>query len=334
MDISSGWQLYRLTLYISGLPAWCARFVTNLENRALVFEDLMSLQYKMRDKYIKYDRNHTFQALKTLARFHSTSIIREEEMSKLQQRPYRLQDEYAKYLTEGHIQEHNAWFSQSSKGALTAIREFSKYRKDKSVMKIIEQRWFQVWNSALCLSDPSSEQRNVIAHRDLWNNNLLFHYKKLEDGTAVPDDCVLVDFQGVRCQPPAGDVMMLLHCNLEPQIRKRNLNEFLDFYYDELQGILRNNGVDLRHVIPKDVFYKSAKEQNLWGMVLHAAVVQAFWLEDDLTMKMFNDAENFAQNLLKDRSTYIKAMMQRSDHYKQKILETMEEFVEDYILIE
>lgn len=311
------------------MKPWSSKLVANLE-KAVVFDDLTSLQYQMRDKNIKFDMQHTLEALRTLARFHASSIIYEEQMTKKQNKPYRLNDEYGQYFDSAHFDEADQWFAQCRIGALLVIREYSKYKNvGEDLLKIIEDRWNDVWYSALSYKDT---ERSVICHRDLWNNNLLFHYQKREDGTLVPDDCILVDFQAITYEPPGRDIMFLLHCNLEPQFRKDNLDELLEFYFNELKHILLKYGVRVEDIIPKESFVRSTKECNLWGLVAHAALVQVVGLDDNLTIKKFSDATQFQEVVWHDRCTYLREMVQESDFYKRIITTPLEEIVEDYIL--
>ncbi|XP_061720260.1 uncharacterized protein LOC133527298 [Cydia pomonella] len=317
---------------IPGMQPWSAKFVSCLEN-AVVFEDLSALQYEMRSRFAKFDEQHTKQALQALARFHASSIIFEETRSKELQRPYTLEEQYNEKLGTGGFVETDSWFIQCRIGALEAVKTFSKYR-NLDVMKIIEKRWNTVFNSILILAEPSKVHRNVLCHRDLWNNNMLFHYEKLEDGSVVPDNCVLVDFAAVRCMPPAGDVMQLLHCNLTPHYRKQNLDTFLSYYYDELKLVLGNQNIDIEEFLTKDDFMSSAKELNLWGLVTHACLMQTFWLNDDMMTNISKDSALFDEIMLNDKTTFMKNMMENDDGYKNVILEVLEEFIEQYILNE
>ncbi|XP_073956893.1 uncharacterized protein [Choristoneura fumiferana] len=315
----------------AGLRPWSPRLVARLED-ALIFEDLSALQYKLRDRHNKFDKQHILQALQTLARFHSSSIIFEEKKSKELERPYRINDEYEQYLGKGGYTKDSSWFVQCRTGALEAVKAFSKYKNNKDLMNNFDRKWCEVFNSALDLCDTSTEYRNVMCHRDLWNNNILFHYKCPSDKNMEPDDCMLVDFQAVRYMPPAGDVMQLLHCNLDPQFRKDNLNEFLNFYYEELKIILWNNKVNIHDIMTKYNFLMSAEKQNQWGIVAHACLVQTFWLDDDLTAEHFDDSGKFNENMSENKASFIKLVIEKDDSYKQMLMKVFDEIIQEYCL--
>ncbi|KAL4713996.1 hypothetical protein ACJJTC_005627 [Scirpophaga incertulas] len=311
------------------MKPWSARFVTALHD-ALVFEDLNTLHYKPCNKFERFDTLHMLRALEALARFHASSIILEEKKSKVLGRPYLIQNEFEQYLDKGGYIESDVWFQQCAAGALEAVKMYSKYNSEKLV-KQITKKWITVWNSALSLSNCSDRYRNVICHRDLWNNNILFRYQKIGQ-ILIVDDCVLVDFQAVRCQPPAGDVMLLLYCNLEPTFREQNMSAFLNHYYKELKNILKHYNIPVENIMTDAQYLESAEEQRLWALIVCACLMPQFWIDEDLTTEIVSDSTQFENILSKDKASFIKKMMQTNADYREKIMEIFDEIVERYIL--
>ncbi|KOB72621.1 putative Juvenile hormone-inducible protein [Operophtera brumata] len=311
-------------IHVSDLKPWSAPFITGLKS-AMVFEDMNALQYKLRDKFKRFDEAHTFEALKTLTRFHASSIIYEEKRSKELGRSYSLNEDFEEYLNKGGYENKDTWFSQCRNGCLKAIKNFSNYSKTE--ISVIESLWFDVWSAAVAQTDPSPEYRNVICHRDLWNNNLMFHYQDENK----PDDCVLVDFQAVRYHPPSGDVMFLLYCNLDPKYREENMKKFLNFYIEELHRILVDNGID-PNVITKEKFFESAELQRQWGLITCACLIPQFWIDDEVITNIFTDTVQFDNNLRKDKASFITKMMESNPDYKEKVMEIFEEIVDRYCL--
>lgn len=297
----------------------------------MVFQDLSALDYKIRNIFERFDRSHTLQALRTLSRFHASSIIFEEKRRKLVHRVYTINEEFEAILSVGGYKMTNPWFVQCMNGALETVKQFSIYRENHELMSKIERGWQQIWSEALQLSNFSSKYRNVICHRDLWNNNILFHYEKIGD-KIEPDDCLLVDFQAVRCQPPAGDIMLLLYCNLDPKFREANMTYFLNYYYQELSSNLLRNEVDIKTIITKEQFAASAEEQRLWAVVVCACLIPQFWIDDDLTTDTFSDTAQFDEILSKDKASFISKMININKDYKKHVLEIFEEIVERYCI--
>ncbi|CAH0585756.1 unnamed protein product [Chrysodeixis includens] len=323
------YSVIKKKIEVPGLKPWAATLITALKD-AMVFEDLKASHYKLHNKFERFDLPHTLQALRTLARLHASSIIFEENKRKEGKDGYTINDEYEQNLDRGGYHLASDWFSQCMTGALEPFRAFSKY--NETDLDLIETNWCDVWSAAMDLSNCSPKYRNVICHRDLWNNNIMFCYSKTEDGRLEPSDCQLVDFQAIRYQPPAGDVMLLLCCNLDPKFREENLEMFLRFYHEELKKILNNYNVDIADVIPWNEFVTSAEEQRQWGLVVCACLIPQFWLDDDFITDTFMDNAQFDEILSKNKGLFITKMMENNLDYKQKVMEIFEEIADRYCL--
>lgn len=312
---------------MNGLKKWSPNLLAYLDD-AMIYEDLTYLGYKNRNKLCRFDLAHTLQALETLATFHSTSLIYEE--NKRKNIRYSLYDEYEKYLDVGGYSENSLWFVQCMSGALEAVHTFSRHQGNVDTMKLVEQKWKHVWFDALKLCNYSTVHRNVICHRDLWNNNLLFHYKENNE----PDDCIFVDYQAVKLQPPAGDVMTLLHCNLDSEFREKNLDTFLSFYYDKLRSILQDNEINIDNILPKSEYLVTIEKQRKWGLIVSACLIPQIMLNDELITKIFTDTERFEDIMTMNKGNFIKEMIKNNKYYKDTVMEIFDEIIDRYIINE
>ncbi|XP_023936063.2 uncharacterized protein LOC112044444 [Bicyclus anynana] len=323
------YTVIREKINLLDVEPWSAELIMTL-NEAVVLEDLNFLQYTTRNKHETFDQQHTLIALQALARFHAGTFVYEEKKRK-HLKEYVINDEHEEVLNRGGYMKSDPWFTQCMIGALEAIKSFSKYNMIPQTLREIENKWAKVWDLALDFSHDSNEYRNVICHRDLWNNNIMFRYKEV-NGKLVPDNCVFVDFQAVTCQPPAGDVMLLLICNLDPKFREENMTNFLKFYYQELKDILARYNVTITDIMPFDQFLSSCEKYKLWGLVITACLVPQFWVDDDLTLTYFSDTVSFREILTEDKGSFIKNMMASNDDYRNKVMQVFEEIVDAYCL--
>lgn len=312
-----------------GIKPYCPNMVAALKD-VIVFEDLNAIGYKIKDKFERLDKAHALQGLRTLARMHASSIIFEEKKKAELNTSYSLSDDYQVLSNEAGYQETNSWFIQGHQGALEVIKVYSKYGQKDRLQKV-EKNWINIWNTALQISRCSKEHRNVICHRDLWNNNILFHYKDNSENSE-PDECVFVDFQAVYYQPPACDVMLFLHCNLSRKLREENMDTFLDFYHKELEAILQQHDINIADIIPKESFRASAEQQRQWGLIAFACLMPVIFIDDETTTRIFTDTKQFDQILNKDKGSFIKTRMKENLDYKNLLLETFEEIIERYCL--
>lgn len=318
-----------LSLFNSDLKPWSANFVMLIED-AIVFEDLNALKYESNNKFSRFDVQHTLQALEALARFHGSSILYEEKRRTEQKsEQYLITDDFPVLLEKSGYKASCPWFQQCMKGALESVKTFSNYDNEKIIR--IESSWVNIWNEAISLSS-SSKLKKVICHRDLWNNNILFHYRKDGKGNFQPDDCVFVDFQAYEYEPQASDVMLLLYCNLEPIMREENMDFFLNYYYGELKVLLMDYGICLEMVIAKEEFLKSAEEYRKFAAVVCSCLMPQFWLDDNLATEIFTNTERFNDILWHNKAEFIKTMMENNYDYKQKVMEIFEEIVERYCI--
>lgn len=322
----SFYSLIRKNMMVAGLKPFSSRLIATLDD-AMVFEDLNALGYKVKNKFDKFDLDHTLQSLNTLARFHASSIIFEERRSIELQRNYSMNEDFNQFFDEAGYRESNVWFQQCMNGALETVRSYSKYNKEE--LELIDARWSQVWLSALNLSSCSSVYRNVLCHRDLWNNNIMFLY---EDRTGNPTDCLFVDFQAIRYQPPASDVMLLLCCNLDKKYREANLSTFLNYYYTELQLCLEISNLNIINSFTKEELYLSAQEQRKFGLIVSACIIPQIWLDDEFTTKTFSDPNQFKKILTIDKGKFIKKNMEHNLNYRKTVMEIFEEICDRYCL--
>lgn len=278
----------------------------------------------------RFDLNHTKCALRALARFHGSSIAYNNMRTNQLKRKFTMNEDFNDILDRAYFYTNDPWFKQCAQGSLAAIKTFSKYGKNPDILKLINKKWASIWSTDEF--DYPAEKLKVICHRDLWNNNIMFQYTDVGNNNLIPEHAVFVDYQGVRYQPPATDVMMLLHCNLEPEFREANMVYFLKYYYDELDRLLESCNISLQFFMSQEEFFMSAEKCRKYGLIFSACLMPAVYFDDTLMTDIFSDSERFNDILFKNKSEFIIKMMNELPDYKKLLLCIYEDIVERYCI--
>ncbi|XP_055853499.1 uncharacterized oxidoreductase dhs-27-like [Episyrphus balteatus] len=86
------------------------------------------------------------------------------------------------------------------------------------------------------------EPMGLITHTDFWSNNLLL---KNRPDPSKEDNCVILDWQMVTYSRATNDIALLMISSLTSDVRRKNTESLLDFYYDCLKKNLLKVNVDL-----------------------------------------------------------------------------------------
>ncbi|XP_023289041.1 uncharacterized protein LOC105696161 [Orussus abietinus] len=221
------------------------------KDRIIVMEDITVLGYVMPDKYKPLDFQHTALMLKAIARLHSRSLILDERLHLNGQSIWNL---YGEKLGEVIFRKDNSalrMLDATLMGINRIIEEVGRIKEFNSHEVDVLKKRVKTWSYKMShLLSPSAKYRNVICHRDIWANNLMFKYGA--DGN--PQGCCLIDFQLFRYSPPAIDVELSLHVNTDRRTRDEYYDNFIRIYYTELTEALAEEGLDEKHCLPWEIF--------------------------------------------------------------------------------
>lgn len=224
----------------------------SLPHELFVLDDLSAENYKVAP--VKHDLNHLKMALKSIAKFHATSVVYEEKMSILKGRKYSLYDEFKDVFAdslyrkdEDYLGRH--WFLNCTNtiSKLIEISPLKDNEKLKENLKIYREKIYEI-------VAPSTHFNNVLCHGDLSIVNLLFKY---DSESNIPMDCKLIDFQALRYTPPAHDVMTYIYLTADSQIRKKHLNELLEWYHLHFHHELDEHCMDKDNHVVLEMFRES-----------------------------------------------------------------------------
>ncbi|PSN36161.1 hypothetical protein C0J52_17002 [Blattella germanica] len=145
-------------------------FYSTTKPKSIVLEDLKKSGFKMADVSLGLDLKHTLLVLKTLARFHATSHV-------LYQSNQHYFDEY---LTSKQTDEQNMpmkTFLHTNVPCLAEeVQKWEEFKEKyyKPLLSLADTS-FELW---LRCYKRDEHGFNVLAHADLWFNNIMFKYSE------------------------------------------------------------------------------------------------------------------------------------------------------------
>lgn len=177
------------------------------------------------------------------------------------------------------------------------------------------------------MEQSSDEFANVICHRDIWRNNMMFQFKK--SGYEEPENCVILDFQICRYLPPAIDVLLAIYLNTNRSNRNEFYNHYLTYYYSALQQQLNNFNMSINDIMKWEEFMKSVNYYKIIPLIFNAVYIQLTHLPagtlDSLRKNNLAKYNSFAHV---DRDDVVMDAMEKDDYFKEYIVDSVEELIE------
>ncbi|XP_030021224.2 uncharacterized protein LOC115440870 [Manduca sexta] len=289
----------------------------------LVLPDLSAEGYASRHHLDTLDLSHVLITATSLARFHA-AYANYESKKCVNNVPYNILNDYGDIMEEPTFKE-SPWLRAAAKLTANFLATFSTKYRSVDLESVLNVLYVEACDSLRDYEDTV----NVLLHKDLWMNNIMFKY---ENG--VPVNAILVDFQCLRYAPPAFDLMVFLYLTTSRSFREKHEGEVLRHYYNTFCSLLddktteriRNLGYD------KEEFLDWCNRSRMFGM-LETITIFPFVLMDPKTAeKTFDDPDTYAKYLHEDRSEPVIAYANKCSVYKERQVEVCEEFVERYVL--
>lgn len=290
------------------------------EDRVIVLDDL-SVDYVNVNTKIT-DKETMEVIIKNLAKLHASSLIYEENQTKLLKRKFRLIDGNETDFDESFYNESNKYGVKASiKGVLKEIDLFDHtllLPNGNDFKEIVEKLCLKIYDHV----KPSIKYRNVLSHGDLWSNNFLLKF----DDFNKPIECKFVDFQLMRYVPPSQDLLSLIYLTTNRDFRKRYMYELIGFYYATLEKYMKLYGYNLNTLIDFKQFMDSCENEKLFALILTATYFQLILIDGDFLENFFADKELYNKVFMEDRSILITSYIDKSDEYKERLRESIQDF--------
>lgn len=177
-----------------------------------------------------------------------------------------------------------------------------------------------------CIFDlqPSFQKyRRTFCHRDLWEKNIFY--------TKAPEDlrCLLIDFQIACYCPPGVDVLFFLYLNTNRSNRKKNLQDYLDYYYNCLEKFTAEFQVNVQDHVTREEFDASCKEYKSLVLTLTGIYTPVVFLPEGYlgTMKM-EDPKRYHSLMHVNRNDFALECIEKFKDAGVIALDAIEELVE------
>lgn len=263
-----------------------------VNNGCMVLEDLTERDFKTLANYRQnyFNLNELLSLVKTLAQFHSASIILEEIEGVSIKKTYKNE---LKQVNFSNDENHPRY--KVAKSSSQAIIDYLKTLKDYDAEVAEKLRY--IWcNEMAEYSEPCEKFRNVIVNADLWANNIMMNANL---------ECILVDFQFARIGPPAFELLMTLYLNASSDMLQNNMNYFIDVYYKNFANNLSKYNLNADEVFNKNDFLDSLEYFKIPALIEAIYNGQIIWISEETTNYIMKNEEIYEEYIFNNRSKFI-----------------------------
>lgn len=292
----------------------------------LVMPDQAALGYTQRHYLHTLDLPHVLTVTASVARFHASYANLATTKSRNSRRPYHFLDEYGHIMKEPTFFD-SPWLRACGKVSASFLHTFSKkYNTDN--IPDLEEKLIKLYIESSEHFRDYNDTLNVLIHRDLWINNIMFKYA---DG--VPVNALLLDFQCLRYGPPAFDLNIFLYLTTTRNFREQNEREVFDHYYsvftESLDDATKQRLEELGYT--HEEFLSWCGKSRMFGMILAIGIFPYVLMSPDAASRYFDDPLTY-DRYLEDRSEPTVEYSRQCPVYRDRQVDITEEFVERYIL--
>ncbi|XP_052753395.1 uncharacterized protein LOC128201203 [Galleria mellonella] len=303
---------------------WCAKALIYTK-LLLVMQDLSEQGYSTRPTLETFDLPHVRIIASTIARYHADLANYQTKRSIDENHHWTFMEQYRDILQEPTFKD-SPWIRCAAKLTSNFLKIFSnKYNNIPNIESKLTELYIEGCNSF----KEYSNTLNVLNHKDLWANNIMFRYEK-----GVPCNALLIDFQCLRYGPPAFDLTLLLYCTTSRCFRKQYENEIFRHYYSVFSEQLEDYTKEkLEHLgYDEKEFLCWCEKSRMFGLVFAITVFPYVLMEPRTAQRNFDDPETYDKYLNDDRTEPVLAHCYENAEYMSRQLDVCEEFVERYVL--
>ncbi|XP_050306812.1 uncharacterized protein LOC126743656 [Anthonomus grandis grandis] len=265
--------------------------------------------------------------LSKLAKYHASSIILEEQLSKEAGKQISLYDIYQEYLDEKLLVYDGIIAKMIDNNIIALMYMLEKFPDLAENINMVPDKVKEVIKdiaySVLSVGKKSDHIRNVINHGDLYVGNTLIKYR---NNNSVLDG-ILIDFQLVRYFPPAYEVLFFIFLTSAKEERDKHLQLLLDWYYNNLSRHLKEFNLDPDKIYSREDFQKNVNQDKSIAISMAFAYGHLVHIDPDLREELFGDQKKCNFYVEEHRREMID-LCWKDDHYRNVVKGLMEDIVE------
>lgn len=292
----------------------------------IVMPDLAPEGYTMQPYLETLDLPHLLVSAAAIARFHAAFTNYETKKIIKTKQVQDFAEMYGSLLEEPAFCD-TPWMRASAKLSANLIKAFST--KPYRNMPDLESKFHKMYMVACGRVVYRKDTVNVLIHKDLWVNNIMF---KHDNGT--PTNAMILDYQLVRHVPPAVDVMTFIYLTTSRSFRADYEQSICDHYYsvycDNLDKDSKDRIADLGY--DRKSFLSWCEQVRMFGLLEAASIHPFILMEPKQAKVVFDDPDTYERYINEDRTEPVLEYAATCRQYRERCLEVTEEFLERYIL--
>uniref|UniRef100_A0A1Y9H2E7 CHK domain-containing protein n=1 Tax=Anopheles dirus TaxID=7168 RepID=A0A1Y9H2E7_9DIPT len=211
---------------------------TDTPKQMLVFEDAREQGFKMVDRRLGLDLDHSRLVIVKLAKLHACSKIIYDDNPAL----FELTMEGC--ISDDPKKQTYLPYYRCVRQVMRLVSQWNKDGRWEKILRKLESLYGKIIPYGCDVYRRRDDSFNVLNHNDIWINNMLFSYG---DGTGVKD-LLLLDYQLSFYGSPGVDINFFLYGSLQPKVRSAHFPELIQLYHSTLRCTLEQ--LQYRGTIP------------------------------------------------------------------------------------
>ncbi|XP_017481491.1 PREDICTED: uncharacterized protein LOC108370631 [Rhagoletis zephyria] len=196
------------------------------ERSALIFEDLNVREFIMPNRLDGLNMDLSRMVLRKIAKMHATSAV-------LNERESGCLEIYDRGFFNQHTDNYMPGFEGLMMACSRRVAQWEGYEYYAQKLASLKSNYAKIGKKVF---EATPGHVNVLAHGDLWTNNVMVKYNK---NTGEPLDVIIIDFQYATWGSPALDLDYFLNTSLEERLHLNQQDELIRCYYETFSDTLR-----------------------------------------------------------------------------------------------